>query len=50
MGDKGEGGVKNLKKLAMSFMDSPFAQIFSVRYPPKKRHHAEKWHIWALGN
>ena len=25
MGDKGEGGVKNLKNWAISFMDGPYA-------------------------
>ena len=27
MGDKGEGGVKNLKKLVTSFMDDPLVYI-----------------------
>ena len=27
MGDKGEGGVKNLKKWVMSFMDGPLKYI-----------------------
>ena len=27
MGDKGEGGVKNLKKWVTSFMDGPFHKI-----------------------
>ena len=28
MGDKGEGGVKNLKKWVMSFMEDPYTIVF----------------------
>ena len=30
MGDKGKGGVKNLKKLGTSFMDGPKAKVFAL--------------------
>ena len=31
MGDKGEGGVKILKKWVMSFMDSPIDKLKPIR-------------------
>ena len=42
MGDKGEGGVKNLKKWVTSFMDSPLEEkfLFSLK---KKPDLVDKW-------
>ena len=44
MGDKGEGGVKNLKKLVTSFMDGPLDGPYLLRIVPT---YLLSGHLWT---